>query len=286
MKSLVSCVLVSLAAVTFAAEAPRAARSVHLQYPAPVGDLFYSELTVERSTPGSYFMACGFQHGYFGIQELGDGKKVVIFSVWDADDKEAKASGKKTEAVVLQHAPDVRIRRFGGEGTGAQCMMDFDWKIGQTCRFAIAAKRSGETTAYAAFLYMEGAKSWKRLATFSTYTAEDANLRGYYSFIEDFRQDQKSALEIRRARFGNGWIRTMDGKWIQLGKARFTASNSEWEAKETIDAGTAEKNFYLQTGGQTRMLAPLDGVMQRSTDGDEKPTLPDDAMDVPATQPG
>src|SRR5476651_966759 len=97
-------------------EPPRAARSVHLQYPMPVGDLFYNEVTVEQSTPGSYFMACGFQHGYFGIQELADGKKVVIFSVWDAEDKNAKAANKKTEAVVLDRDPDVRIRRFSGEG--------------------------------------------------------------------------------------------------------------------------------------------------------------------------
>ncbi len=60
---------------------PRAARSVHLGYPAPQATAFYNELTVERSTPGSYFMACGFSHGYFGIQELADGKKVAIFSV-------------------------------------------------------------------------------------------------------------------------------------------------------------------------------------------------------------
>ena len=51
--------------------------------PAPEADAFYNELTVERSVPGSYFMACGFRHGYFGIQELPRGRKVVLFSVWD-----------------------------------------------------------------------------------------------------------------------------------------------------------------------------------------------------------
>src|SRR5438045_8858751 len=61
---------------------PRAARSVHLHYPAPAADAFYNELTVEKSTPGSYFMACGFGHGYFGIQEQSRGRKVGIFSVW------------------------------------------------------------------------------------------------------------------------------------------------------------------------------------------------------------
>jgi hypothetical protein len=38
--------------------------------PDALGDVFYNELTVERSTPGSYFMACGFTGGYLGIQDL------------------------------------------------------------------------------------------------------------------------------------------------------------------------------------------------------------------------
>src|SRR5467141_1932041 len=42
------------------ADAPRAARSVHLHWKAPDGDLFYQEMTVERSVPGSYFMAAGW----------------------------------------------------------------------------------------------------------------------------------------------------------------------------------------------------------------------------------
>ncbi|MEI6177990.1 MAG: DUF3472 domain-containing protein [Verrucomicrobiota bacterium] len=28
-------------------------------------------------------MVCGWDTGYFGIQELGDGRKIAIFSVWD-----------------------------------------------------------------------------------------------------------------------------------------------------------------------------------------------------------
>src|SRR5262249_23260202 len=62
----------------------RAARSVHLVYPAPPGLFFYNEVLVEQSVNGYYFMACGWDTGYFGIQQLdGPGDKVVLFSVWD-----------------------------------------------------------------------------------------------------------------------------------------------------------------------------------------------------------
>src|SRR5688572_16336635 len=63
-------------------EAPpkfRAARSVHLGWEAPPGDVFYNEMAIEKSVAGSYFMAVGWNTGYFGIQEIKPGNKVVIF---------------------------------------------------------------------------------------------------------------------------------------------------------------------------------------------------------------
>src|SRR5829696_7641322 len=97
---------------------PRAARSVHLHYPAPEADAFYNELTVEQSVPGSYFMACGFRHGYFGVQELSRGRKVVIFSVWDpTKGDEADKVPLEQRVEILHDDPDVEVKRFGGEGT-------------------------------------------------------------------------------------------------------------------------------------------------------------------------
>jgi hypothetical protein len=82
-------------------------------------------------------------------------------------------------------------------------------------------------------------------------------LRGYYSFIEDFRRDGRSANELRRARFGNGWVRSTRGEWISLDRANFTASSAEWEAKENIDAGVAQGRYYLATGGNTARTREL-----------------------------
>ncbi len=108
--------------------APKAARSVHLNYtiPAPPGvkaeaEMFYNEATVEKSTSNTYFMACGFRAGYFGIQELGKGKKIVIFSVWDPGRQNDPNSVKTEERVkVLFEGEGVKVSRFGGEGTGGK----------------------------------------------------------------------------------------------------------------------------------------------------------------------
>ena len=79
----VACVLIiAFASHAVGQSAIRAARSVHLSYPAPEGLWFYNEMVVEQSVNGSYFMACGWNTGYFGIQQLGrPDDKVVLFSV-------------------------------------------------------------------------------------------------------------------------------------------------------------------------------------------------------------
>lgn len=243
-----------------AREAPRAARSVHLAYPTPDASLFYNEIVVEKSTGGSYFMVCGWNTGYFGIQELANHHKVILFSVWDAA---AKDDSVKPEDRVecLYQSSDVKVRRFGGEGTGGQCMGDFDWTSGETNRFTVTATVDGENTRYTGYVWADSKKEWKRLVTFRVRTG-GAPLRGLYSFVEDFRRDTVSADEVRRARFGNGWVRSTDGEWLPLDQAKFTASSSPWEAKETIDAGFDGARFYLVTGGRTEMKAKLREIIR------------------------
>jgi hypothetical protein len=258
------------------AQPPRAARSVHLGYAAPQATAFYNELNVEKSVPGTYFMACGFNHGYFGIQELANGKKLVIFSVWDpTKGDDPSAVDKEHRVEVLHKAEEVVVKRFGGEGTGGQSFFDYGWKAGQAYRFLVQATVMDRKTAYAAYFYLPESKAWKHLVTFRTRTGGDC-LKGLYSFIEDFRRDGKSATEVRRAAFGNGWVRTPEARWEPLTKARFTASGATWEAKETIDAGIAEGQFYLQTGGNTKMTRSLGALIERTPGQATAPQLPQD----------
>ncbi len=225
-----------------------ACRSVHLVYSAGEGTAFYNEVTVERSAPGTYFCACGWNKGYFGIQELGNGKKVVLFSVWDSNQNDPKAVGEDKRVKLLHKDDKVRIGRFGGEGTGGQSFLDYDWKVGATYRFLVTAKVNGERTEYAAFLYINEDKKWKHLATFSTLTG-GKKLGGYYSFVEDFKRDRVSAAKPRQARFGNTWIKTPDDKWQAITQARFSADRNPIT---NINAGGREGRFFLVTGGETK----------------------------------
>jgi hypothetical protein len=272
---LLAACLVSVA--TFAAE-PRAARSVHLGYPAPAATMFYNEMTIDQSTTGSYFMANGWNTGYFGLQELGNGKKVVIFSVWDPTKGDNPNNVKLEDRVeCLFQADDVRIKRFGGEGTGGQCMADFEWQSGQTYRFLVAAKVEGEKTAYSGFISSAEKPEWKQLVTFRVRTGGKP-LSGLYSFVEDFRRDGKSVQQVRQGHYGNAWVKDVEGKWTPLSKARFTASSSEWESKENINAGLDDAGYFLATGGETKRQNELNKSLPERKLPDElrPPVVPEE----------
>lgn len=271
--------VVDVPAPADAPKPPRAARSVHLSYPLPQGtqaDAFYNEMTVDQSVPGSYFMAAGFSHGYFGIQEQARGQKVVIFSVWDpTKGNDAKNVPLEQRVEVLHQDKDVEVKRFGGEGTGGQSFLKFDWQPHTTYKFCVRAKTDGDKTAYSGYFYLPDTKTWKHLVTFRTKTGGD-KLKGLYSFVEDFKRDTKSATQTRRALFGNAWIQA--GTDLKpLTTARFTASGATWEAKDTIDAGLADQTFYLQTGGDTKTTTPLNSKIDRpQPDTTKPPELPVD----------
>ena len=251
---------------------PKAARSVHLWWSAPSAGIYYQELTVEQSTPGSYFMACGFNTGYFGIQELKKDEKIVLFSVWDpTKGNNPKAVPADQQVDVVKNDPEARIGRFGGEGTGAQCKYPYPWRTGETCRFLVVARAEDEKTSYTGWFWRNDAKAWKPLATFRVRTGGSL-LKGFYSFVEDFRRDGKSPDEARVARYGNGWVRTPAGEWGAIVRARFTADSTPLLS---IDAQVANGSFTLATGG----------AIQNTTKLNSEIALPEAKRSPPADLP-
>ncbi|AGA29870.1 DUF3472 domain-containing protein [Singulisphaera acidiphila] len=224
-----------------------ACRSVHLGYPAPEGVAFSNEITIQQSAVGTYFMVCGWDKGYFGLQELGNGKKLLIFSVWDSEQNDPKAVQEDHRTKLISKDEKVRTGRFGGEGTGGQSFFDYDWKVGTTYRFLVAANVKGQRTEYSGYFFVPESQEWKHLITFSTVTGGKF-LSGYYSFIEDFKRDRISATKARQARFANGWVMAKNGDWTSLSKARFTGDSNP---VTNINAFVDGDQYALATGGET-----------------------------------
>ncbi len=239
-------------------QAARQARSVHLAYRnfGAQAQVFYMEATVDQIWQGSYICLLGFNAGYAGIQRLGDGRHVAIFSVWEPapSDKSVNPDNPHTQdfdrhTKELYHGEGVRIRRFGGEGTGGQSMMDWAWKMGESVRMAVSCVPDGENrTAYTGWIWDEARNAWFRIATFSSLLGEGkGSLSAPYSFLEDFLRNVKSKARVRSARFSRLWA--WDGStWTPSDSAQFTADAN---ALTTIDAGPSANGFWLATGGET-----------------------------------
>lgn len=236
-------------------ETKRQARSVHAGYRGlPDSTLIYIEAEMNYSAPGSYFCLMGFNVGYAGIQELPDGRKVGIFSVWDPGSHDASARpddvAKEYQVKVLYGGEGVDVSRFGGEGTGGKSMFNFDWKTGDRVRMAVQSAPDGkERTAYTGWIYDLPKQQWKRIASFSTLAAKGhVPLKGMYSFVEDFRRNYNSKGWVRKATFYTPSV-YKDGKWFDATGASFTADRSR---AMNIDGGPVAGGFFLQTGGTTK----------------------------------
>ena len=249
----------------------RQARSVHLFYHpfAPLAQSAMASVEVLESAPHSYFMVLGWDTGYCGFQELADGQRCFIFSLWDQGDMyDFKAREKHVDeakrARLVYAAPDVEVGRFELEGTGARTLTKVDWRENEPMRVKIdSTPDGGERMAYTAQIKV-GTNDWKRIATISAVCTkpEQRGVTGIHSFIEDFARDYKSVKIPHRARFFDIFTTaSATSRWVRVERARFSADSTP---SNTIDAWSdAPGSFRLSTGGDTQNLhAPLWSVIE------------------------
>lgn len=227
--------------------------SVHLGYVLPKEDIqwFYNEVVVpeEGDIPSSYYMACGFGEGYFGMQNNSPERRRVLFSVWSPYETDNAAEiPDSLRIVLLKKGAGVTVQDFGNEGSGGQSFMHYDWKAGELCRFLMGVKPDGKgNTVYTAYFFDNTKGKWSLVASFRR-----PNISTWYtnahSFLENF--NPKMGYQSRKAYYGNQWACTVDGKWLPVKKARFTC-DATGRQKQRLDykGGVEAKNFFLQMGG-------------------------------------
>lgn len=217
--------------------------SVHMGYTVPANtEYFYNEMTIPRGQDaiGSYFMANGFGQGYMGIQVKSPSERWILFSVWDAD------NGAKT--TLVSKGAGVVDNAFGGEGTGGQTYLSYNWAAGTTYRFITRARPDGNGGSdYSAWFYAPETGKWRYIATWKR-PAISTYLTGVHSFLENFI-DTLGYTE-RRVQFGNQWARNASGAWSEVTAGRFTGDATASNAQRMDYAGGLENGkFYLRNGG-------------------------------------
>lgn len=230
----------------------RNAASVHLAYPVPDGariEAFYCEVTAIEEPTSTFYMACGWHRGYFGMQVNSPTERRIIFSVWDSGGEavDRKKVADDNRVRLMGRGQDVYTGDFGNEGTGGHSHLKFMWKTGQKQRFLVTAIPTNETfTIYSGFYFHPEKDEWMLISSWKA-PKEGGYLRGLNSFSENF---WGSNGHIRRkALYGNQWIRTVDGAWAELTVATFSHDATGRSDRRDRFMGVEANQFFLSHGG-------------------------------------
>lgn len=257
--------------IRFNAAERKNAASVHLLYPLPdsmKAISFYNEITVPENADvlHSYYMACGFARGYFGMQVNSAAERRIIFSVWDAGN-EATDRNKvinENKVQLMAKGENVFADGFGNEGTGGHSHWVYKWKAGETYKFLVTAATdsAASTTSYAGYFFIPELQQWKLIACFKA-PKDGKTLRHLYSFVENF--DGSNGQLYRKAFFGNQWIRRESGEWKELTQSTFSY-DATGKAGDRIDygGGVDSNRFYLWNGGYTSPNARYADMFNRN----------------------
>ena len=210
----------------FNLEPRRNAASVHLRYAMPKEQqvaAFYNEVVAVEDPVATFYMACGFSRGYFGMQVNSPTERRIIFSIWDsgagsnADRRDQVAAEDHVQ--LLEKGEGVVTNAFGGEGTGGHSHLVFPWKTGEPQRFVVTVRPDGSFTEYTGHWFHPEKKAWQLIARFRA-PKDGKWLSGLHSFSENF--GGSTGHLPRKARFGPTWIRTTNGDWQELTRASFS----------------------------------------------------------------
>lgn len=265
--------------------------SVHLGYQIPESagnvEYFYNEVTVPKGEDviGSYYMVNGFGEGYCGIQANSPDERRILFSVWSPyKTNNPNEIPEEAQVHMLGKGKDVITKEFGGEGSGGQSFLRYPWKAGQTYRFLTRIhpdqNREGATV-YTSWFFDPGQNNWRLIASFSRPQKVTWYTRPH-SFLENFNPSQ--GYLTRQVEFGNQWVVTENGKWIELTDARFTYDATAAAKRRDDYYGGVSKNqksFVLKNCGFFDENTVYKTLFTRGKSSSEHPNIDFEALPNP-----
>ena len=232
---------------SFPVQLPQPATSCHLRYGPELPEYINSasrwslecSVQVEKSGSCTYFMVVGFSPGgYCGIQELHDGSRKAIFSVWNY---------KNINVELIEANPEAEVTKFGGEGTGIKTMLDFPWNEGDLVTFKIEGQRIDNDWECSCKIMANGTNHFMSMVKRNVDGGLLLNKTGFYSFVEDWNRskDARGYKILRKALFLNP---KLDGEFIPNAMFTKVETGSDGFAADFARGWVCPNGFGLQTG--------------------------------------
>ncbi|TAJ15784.1 DUF3472 domain-containing protein [Marinilabiliaceae bacterium JC017] len=252
--------------------------SVHLSYiiPDDIKEIawFYNEVKVPKDEDviGTYYMANGFNEGYFGMQVNSPTERRILFSVWSPCQTDNPNDIPEEDRIkLLKKGDQVQTGKFGNEGSGGQSYRVYNWKSDITYKFLLKGEPSeNNSTDYTAYFFNPDNQQWELIASFrrpktTTYLTHP------YSFLENFMTE--TGQTSRMGYYSNQWICDKNGNWHELTKAKFTAdATARKKARLDYAGGSKGKSFFLKNCGFFSNRTTINLQLSREKNGN-KPAI-------------
>lgn len=255
----------------------RNAASVHLSYPVPKGTnvaAFYCEVTAVEDPTATFYMACGWHRGYFGMQVNSPTERRIIFSVWDSGGEavDRKKVSDENRVRLMGKGEGVYSGDFGNEGTGGHSHLKFNWKTGETQRFLVTARPVDDSfTIFSGHYFRPDRGEWMLISSWKA-PKEGGWLKRPHSFSENFWGSNGHL--VRKALYGNQWIRTDTGTWMELLTATFSHDPTGKADRLDRFMGVENGRFFLSHGGFVPGFTPFGEPFHRPAIGTPPTGIP------------
>jgi hypothetical protein len=183
------------------------------------------------------------------MQVNSERERRIIFSVWDSGNEavDRKNVVDENRVKLMGKGAGVYSGDFGNEGTGGHSHLKYLWKTGERQKFIVTAEPVEKTfTIFSGYWFHPDQKQWMLISSWKA-PKEGGRLRGLHSFSENFGGHNGHLL--RKALYGNQWIRTPDQKWIEITGASFSHDPTGKSDRFDRFMGVENGQFFLSHGG-------------------------------------
>jgi hypothetical protein len=188
-----------------------------------------------------------------GIQTNSDTERRVLFSIWSGYSTNDPSQIPNDYTVSVDRiGPSVTNGTFGGEGSGAQTYLVFNWTTGVTYKFLTKAiPLSTNATTYTAWFNdpKNSTNGGWRLIAQITRPKIQTYLTGIYSFIECFDPDKGN--QTRMGYYGNQWYYDSTNTWKESKSVSYAEDDAgNTNIRRDVQGGVYNRNmFFMKNGG-------------------------------------